>query len=316
MVHFPVSGVEVNPLIPLLAAFLVSGLTAPEGVSGAFLLLPFQMSVLGFTSPAVSPTNLVYNVVATPGGVYRYVKEARVVWPLARTVVLGTLPSAFVGAVLRVTVLSDPDSFEVFVGFVLLYFGARLLYGAFAHRRTGERNAAGHSPVRGVETSPLRVEYEYGGKRYAFTPAAVFALSLVVGVIGGIYSIGGGSIIAPFLVVMGLPVYTVAGATMLGTFVTSVAGVAFFEVLATTSLGAEAPIAPDWLLGAVLGVGGAGRDLSRGEVAEIPTRPLDTSRARSAGYPVGTALRPLVANFRESPFSRQLGELEQGRELP
>jgi hypothetical protein len=85
----------------------------------------------------------------------------------------------------------------------------------------------------------------------------VFALSLVVGVIGGIYSIvGGGSIIAQFLVVvMGLPVYTVAGATILGTFVTSVAGVVFFEVLATTSLGAEAPIAADWLLGAVLGVG-------------------------------------------------------------
>jgi uncharacterized membrane protein YfcA len=116
MVHFPVSGVEVNPLIPLLAAFLVSALTTPAGVSGAFLLLPFQMSVLGFTSPAVSPTNLVYNIVATPGGVYRYVREGRVVWPLAWTVVLGTLPGAFAGALLRVTLLSELDSFKVFVG--------------------------------------------------------------------------------------------------------------------------------------------------------------------------------------------------------
>ena len=32
------------------------------GVSGAFLLLPFQVSVLGFTSPAVSPTNLIFNI--------------------------------------------------------------------------------------------------------------------------------------------------------------------------------------------------------------------------------------------------------------
>ena len=70
---FPTSGVEVNPLIPLLVAFLVSALTTPAGVSGAFLLLPFQVSVLGFTSPAVSPTNLIYNIIATPGGVYRYV---------------------------------------------------------------------------------------------------------------------------------------------------------------------------------------------------------------------------------------------------
>jgi uncharacterized membrane protein YfcA len=257
MVHFPVSGVEVSPLIPLLAAFLVSALTTPAGVSGAFLLLPFQMSFLGFTSPAVSPTNLVYNIVATPGGVYRYVREGRVVWPLAWTVVLGTLPGAFAGALLRVTLLSEPDSFKVFVGLVLLYFGSRLLYGLFSGHRSGEGSAPIGTSVRVVQASPVRVEYEYGGKRYTFNRAAVFAMSLVVGVIGGIYSIGGGSIIAPFLVVvMGLPVYTVAGATMLGTLVTSVAGVAFFEMLAATSLGADQTIAPDWLLGITLGVGG------------------------------------------------------------
>jgi uncharacterized protein len=259
MVHFPISGVEVNPLVPLLVAFAVSALTAPAGVSGAFLLLPFQVSVLGFTSPAVSPTNLVYNIFATPGGVYRYVREGRVVWPLAWAVILGTLPGAFVGALLRVTVLSDPRAFEVFVGLVLLYFGVRLLYEVSAHRRSSAdgRSAPGGGSVRIVGASPLRVEYEYGGKSYAFGTRAVFALSLGVGVIGGIYSIGGGSIIAPFLVtVFGLPVYTIAGATLIGTFVTSVAGVAFYELLAATGFGGGAPIAPDWLLGLTLGVGG------------------------------------------------------------
>jgi uncharacterized membrane protein YfcA len=259
MVHFPVSGVEVNPLLPLLAAFAVSALTAPAGVSGAFLLLPFQVSVLGFTSPAVSPTNLVYNVFATPGGVYRYVREGRVVWLLAWAVIGGTLPGAFVGALLRVTVLSDPRSFEVFVGLVLLYFGVRLLYGIPARGRgsPSEGSGTGNSLVRVVSASPLRVEYEYGGKPYAFGTLAIFALSLGVGVIGGIYSIGGGSIIAPFLVtVFGLPVYTVAGATLIGTFVTSVAGVAFYELLAVTGLGGGTPVAPDWLLGLTLGVGG------------------------------------------------------------
>jgi uncharacterized membrane protein YfcA len=259
MVHFPTAGVEVNPLLPLLVAFAVSALTAPAGVSGAFLLLPFQVSVLGFTSPAVSPTNLVYNVVATPGGVYRYVREGRVMWPLAWVVVLGTLPGVFVGALLRITVLSDPDSFEVFVGFVLLYLGLRLLYEVLAGRRVGESDAsgAGLSTVGTVGSSLLRVEYEYGGERYAFGTPAVLALSLAVGVVGGIYSIGGGSIIAPFLVtVFGLPVYTVAGATLIGTFATSVAGVAFYELLAATGFGGEMPVAPDWLLGLTLGVGG------------------------------------------------------------
>jgi uncharacterized protein len=35
-----------------------------------------------------------------------------------------------------------------------------------------------------------------------------------------------------------------------------VAGVAFYELLAATGFGGGAPIAPDWLLGLSLGVGG------------------------------------------------------------
>ena len=258
--YFSGPGVEVNPLFPLLVAFLVSALTAPAGVSGAFLLLPFQVSVLGFTSPAVSPTNLIYNVIAAPGGVYRFVREQRVVWPLAVVVIVGTLPGVFVGAVLRVTYLSDPGAFKVFVGLVLLYLGTRLLYEVVARLRSGGPWGdvrPGDAALEIVRVSLWWVRYKFGEKQNTFSIPAVFLLSLVVGVIGGIYSIGGGSIIAPFLVsVFGLPVYTVAGATMIGTFITSVSGAAFYEILAATPLGEQVSVAPDWPLGIVLGVGG------------------------------------------------------------
>jgi uncharacterized membrane protein YfcA len=263
---FPTSGVEVNPLIPLLVAFLVSLLTAPAGVSGAFLLLPFQVSILGFTSPAVSPTNLIYNIIATPGGVYRYVREGRVVWPLVWLVILGTLPGVFLGAVLRVTLLSNLNTFKVFVGLVLLYFGVRLLSETLekitkrgnAPEEEGVATMRGYpnsEKVRTTKTALTKIEYVFQHKTYTINTVSVFLLCLVVGVIGGIYSIGGGSIIAPILVmVFKLPIYTIAGATLLGTLVTSLAGVASFEVLAAASFGT--PAAPDWLLGAMLGIGG------------------------------------------------------------
>ena len=55
---------------------------------------------------------------------------------------------------------------------------------------------------------------------------------MIVGIGGGIYGIAGGSIIAPFFMAFfHLPVYTVAGAALMGTFVTSVAGVTVFQVL-------------------------------------------------------------------------------------
>jgi uncharacterized protein len=49
--------------------------------------------------------------------------------------------------------------------------------------------------VATIETgdAPLRrVEYGFEGKRHDFSTLAVFLLSLSVGVVGGIYSIGGG----------------------------------------------------------------------------------------------------------------------------
>jgi uncharacterized membrane protein YfcA len=63
---FPISGVETYVFIPPLVAIVISFFCSMGGVSGAFLLLPFQMSVLNFTSPSVSSTNLIYNIVAIP----------------------------------------------------------------------------------------------------------------------------------------------------------------------------------------------------------------------------------------------------------
>jgi len=116
--------------LPIIS-FIIALFTAQAGVSGAFLLLPFQVSVLGFTTPAVSSTNLVYNLVAIPSGVYRYIKDRRMAWPVMLVIILGTLPGVFMGAVIRIVYLPDPRVFKLFVGCVLLYLGLRLLYSTF-----------------------------------------------------------------------------------------------------------------------------------------------------------------------------------------
>ena len=130
MIHFPVSGVETHWWVPTPVAFGISLFTSMGGVSGAVLILPFQVSVLGFVSPAVSSTNLLYNLVAIPSGVWRYVREGRMVWPLAWAIVLGTMPGMLVGAVLRLRFFPDPARFKLFAGAVLLYVGGKMPEGA------------------------------------------------------------------------------------------------------------------------------------------------------------------------------------------
>ena len=88
---------------------------------------------------------------------------------------------------------------------------------------------------------------------YSFVTAKLPGLALTVGIIGGVYGIGGGSIIAPFLITFfGLPVYAIAGAVLLGTFFSSLAGVAFYSLIPING----AVAAPDWLLGILFGSGG------------------------------------------------------------
>ena len=126
-IFFPVSGVKTSILLPPLVALVISFFTSMAGISGAFLLLPFQLSVLNYTAPSVSGTNHVFNITAVPSGVYRYVKENRMVWPLAWVITAGTLPGVFLGFYIRVLYLPDPKVFKFFVGCVLLYIGSRLL---------------------------------------------------------------------------------------------------------------------------------------------------------------------------------------------
>jgi uncharacterized membrane protein YfcA len=272
--YFPVSGVREYILLPALVALVVSTFTSMGGVSGAFLLLPFQFSVLGFKGVNLSPTNLVFNIVAIPSGVYRYMREGRMNWPVTYVTIVGTLPGLYFGALLREGVLRYEYNFMLFVGGVLFYIGARLLYDqtAWARRKKAkiqefeahvqERlkkvlQAAGHTTgkglppearVRTVSLGLRHISYEFLGETFTFNVPALFILALIVGLIGGAYGIGGGAIIAPFLAaIFGLPIFTIAGAALFGTFVTSVAGVAIYYWRGYP---------PDWALGALFGVGG------------------------------------------------------------
>ncbi len=272
--YFETAGVDINPLIPPLVAFVISFFTSMGGVSGAFLLLPFQMSFLGYTTPSVSATNQLFNIIAIPSGVYRYVKEGRMVWPLTWVVIVGTLPGVLIGAIIRVRYLPSPRNFKFFVGLVLLYIGLRMLQDIFLKKGGKEKQFSAEEEfqkmvqefrnkkkgsklpaVRIKEFSLFRISYDFYGRNFTINTAGIFLLSAIVGVIGGVYGIGGGSIIAPFFITFfGLPVYTVAGAALMGTFVTSVAGVAFYQAIAPFY--PNMAIAPDWLLGTLFGLGG------------------------------------------------------------
>ena len=218
-----------SALISFAAGLALALTAAPVGVSGAVFLLPFQMSVLQVPNPAVTPTNLLFNIVAIPGALARYRTKAPLGSPLTALLLAGTVPGVIGGAVIRVFLIPGPRLFRLVVALLLLPLGIRLCLPNRTRRRP--RRPSGEPSNRSVT-----------------------ALALVVGVVGGIYGIGGGSLLSPILVARGLPIPTVAPAALTSTFVTSIAGALTYAILAVTHPGRD--IAPDWVIGIAAGVGG------------------------------------------------------------
>jgi uncharacterized protein len=206
-----------------LAALVISTATTPVGVSGAVFLLPVQLDLLHVPNPSVTPTNLLFNVVAGPGALLRYRHD--LTGPLTRLLLLGTLPGVVCGAVLRVYVVPGPTVFRLVAASVLMPTGIWLVW------------RSSHPPSEHHRLSSRRIIH----------------LALLVGLVGGVYGIGGGSILAPILVGSGMTVAMVAPAALASTFITSIVGAATYAVLATTTSGS---IAPEWSVGIACGIGG------------------------------------------------------------
>jgi hypothetical protein len=260
-------------IVALIAAYVIAVLATPAGISGAVLLLPFQVSVLGTPSPAVTPTNLLYNTVATPGGLYRYRyrRQQQTGGRLALVLIAGTVPGVIAGSIIRVELLPSAHVFDLVVAAVLIPLGTVI---ALTRPGTGPQPGAPPRPARVIPTPALIV------------------LAIAVGCVGGIYGIGGGSILAPILVSTGRRPAQVAPAALASTFVTSVAGVITFTILAIHE---HVHAAPDWPTGIALGIGGLAGAYTG---ARIQTRlPELLIRRIMAVLVVATGIRYLIAGL-------------------
>jgi uncharacterized protein len=147
----------------------------------------------------------------------------------AVSLIAGTVPGVIAGSIIRVELLPGPRVFALVIAAVLVPLGIWL--ALTRPSRAGE-------PERPARLIPAPV---------------LVVLAAAVGCAGGIYGIGGGSILAPILLGTGRKASEVAPAALASTFVTSVAGVITFTILALYEHGS---VAPAWPTGIALGIGG------------------------------------------------------------
>ena len=280
--YFPVADVYMNPLIPLVVGLVVSVIGAPVGISGGFLIVPIYINFLGFTSLAVSPTNFLYNIVAVPLGIWRLHREKRLMWGLSGIILVGLLPGVFGGAIIRCTWMAGADNFKIFVAIVLsmLALGllVNLLLGSGILTSKAEKVFYGSL----LRTSDLNcrysfwsVNYQFGGESFCIVTPKLIAFSLVAGVLGGVYGLGGAAIIGPVLIIFfRIPIYLVSGASLFAGWAGAFFGLLSYIII-WPFISGELPVWPDFKLGILFGFGGlAGIYLGSVWQRYLPPKPL------------------------------------------
>jgi uncharacterized protein len=158
---------------------------------------------------------------------YRYRRQHQTGGRLALILITGTVPGVIAGSIIRVELVPGPRVFDLMIAALLLPLGIWLAV---------TRPARDRDPARPARRIP---------------PVLIF-LACLTGCVGGIYGIGGGSILSPILIGSGRPASEVAPAALASTFVTSLGGVITFTLLSIS----EGPVAPNWPAGIALGIGG------------------------------------------------------------
>ncbi|WP_326552348.1 sulfite exporter TauE/SafE family protein [Micromonospora sp. NBC_01813] len=247
-----------DPWILLAAAgagALAAALGTPTGVSGGLLLLPLLLTAFGLPPTVASATNLLFNIVSTPAGITRHLRQHSLDRRLALLLAGAAAPAAVAGALANIFWLGDSTVFRHLVAGLLVAVAATLLLP----RPRGGRSA---QPLAGPAVT-----------------AVLAVAGLASGALGGFYGLGGAILAAPAaLLITGWPTSRVSGAALITTFTVSVTGLLTYA--AADLAGATRVQTPHWPIGLALGFGGLfGAWLAVRHASRLPDRLLRTGLA-------------------------------------
>jgi uncharacterized membrane protein YfcA len=223
---------HIDPYV-VLGGAIVGLLVGMTGAGGGALMTPMLILLFGVTPSTAISSDLVAAVVMRPLGSLVHLRAGTVNLKLVRWMVIGSVPSAFLGAYLLHVMghaKSAQHNIEVLLGAALLVGASAMVLRFVLDRRGGvERDGV----VHGVKPRPV----------------ATVAIGIVGGLIVGMTSVGSGSL----MIVLLLFVYPVLGANQLvGTDLTQAVPLTVAAALGALAFGhVEIGLTTSLILGSV-----------------------------------------------------------------
>jgi hypothetical protein len=240
---FETAGMVLPVWLPLLWGVLVGLVFSTVGAAGGILASVGLISLMGIQDPnLVKPMaqamTLATPLIAVPG----YYRQGRVVFSLAFLFGAGGILGALVGSTLSATYLTDIAVFRAIFGVLALGVALQVLARLFGHKQQpstrSERAAAAFEGLvhNGGSTSAIgvrhghwslrRIQFVFAGEQFEYAPWAPFLAGAGIAVVSSALGVGGGFLLVPFMVLMlGLPMFLVAGTAALAIAVSSVTSI-------------------------------------------------------------------------------------------
>jgi uncharacterized protein len=241
---FETAGITLPIWLPFLWGVLVGLVFSTVGAAGGILASVGLISVMGvqdpnLVKPMAQALTLVTPLVAVPG----YYRQRRVVVGLAVILGAGGILGAIVGSTLSVTYLADLKIFKPVFAVLVLGIALQISWRLFRHSRHNDTHAeraaaafeglvhdGGSTSAIGVkhlQHSLRRISFEFGGERFGYQPWVPFLTGAGIAVVSSALGVGGGFLLVPFMtMLLGLPMFIVAGTAALAIAVSSVTSIA------------------------------------------------------------------------------------------
>jgi hypothetical protein len=175
----------------VIAAGLIVGFTVGmTGMGGGALMTPLLVLLFGVQPLAAVSSDLVNSLVMKPVGGGVHLRRGTVQWGLVRWLVIGSVPSAFAGALVLDQLGGDriQDQLKLLLGCTLLLAAAAMVVKATLTARTNRRLAA-QGQVPNEEPHPVR-------------PVPTLLVGVAGGLLVGLTSVGSGSLMIVCLMLL------------------------------------------------------------------------------------------------------------------
>ncbi|MBS2970418.1 sulfite exporter TauE/SafE family protein [Metabacillus sp. KIGAM252] len=203
---------------------ILLGLTAGTlgslvGLGGGIIIVPALLFLSGFLAADITPqqavgTSLFVLIFTGLSSTLAYMKYKRVDYKSGWILFIGSGPGSLLGA--WVNRAFTDDSFSVWFGLFMIAMAVVLMLKERAVPLEGRRGK------KGIE----RVYIDKDGKEihYSYQPLTGIAVAFAVGFLGGLFGIGGGSLMVPVMVMLFLfPPHVAVGTSMFIIFLSSIA---------------------------------------------------------------------------------------------